>query len=95
MVRQLAPGPTGLPLELYCFADTTDWGDYEGIQADLFDHLLAILPVFGLRLFQPPPGADLAGALTRPQPTREYRGQNDYLPTPPDPLVNPCQETSL
>ena len=66
MVRQLAPGPTGLPLELYCFADTTDWGDYESIQADLFDHLLAILPEFGLRLFQQPTGADLGSALARP-----------------------------
>lgn len=63
MVRQLAPGPTGLPLEVYCFADTTAWGEYEGIQADLFDHLLAILPEFGLRLFQQPTGADLRGAL--------------------------------
>ena len=67
MVRQLAPGPTGLPLEVYCFADTTAWGDYEGIQADLFDHLLSILPEFGLRLFQQPTGADLAGAVERLQ----------------------------
>ncbi|MDI1252732.1 mechanosensitive ion channel family protein [Thermomonas sp.] len=74
MVRQLAPGPTGLPMEVYCFADTTDWGDYEGIQADLFDHLLAILPEFGLRLFQQPTGADLAGVLKRPQPAGIEKG---------------------
>nr|WP_255783940.1 mechanosensitive ion channel family protein [Lysobacter chinensis] len=62
MVRQLAPGSTGLPLEVYCFAATTEWGAYEGIQADIFDHLLAILPEFGLRLFQQPGGGDvLAG----------------------------------
>ncbi len=67
IVRQLAPGPTGLPLEVYCFADTTAWGDYEDIQADLFDHLLAILPEFGLRLFQQPTGLDLGRALARPQ----------------------------
>ncbi|MBB1087193.1 mechanosensitive ion channel [Lysobacter sp. SG-8] len=60
MVRQLDPGPTGLPLEVYCFAATTAWGEYEGIQADIFDHLLAILPEFGLRLFQQPGGADMA-----------------------------------
>lgn len=84
MVRQLAPGPTGLPLELYCFADTTDWGDYEVIQADLFDHLLSILPEFGLRLFQQPTGADLAGALKRPQPAGGHKkGSDDYLPTIP------------
>lgn len=60
MVRQLAPGPTGIPLEVYCFTRTTDWGDYEGIQADLFDHFLAIAPRFGLRAFQQPSGTDLA-----------------------------------
>lgn len=63
MVRQLAPGATGLPLEVYCFTDTTAWGEYEGIQADLFDHLLSILPEFGLRLFQQPTGGDLRVAL--------------------------------
>jgi miniconductance mechanosensitive channel len=59
MVRQLDPGPTGLPLEVYCFATTTLWADYEGIQADIFDHLLAILPEFGLQVFQQPGGADV------------------------------------
>jgi miniconductance mechanosensitive channel len=61
MVRQLAPGPEGLPLEIYCFTNTTAWVDYEGIQADIFDHLLAIVPEFGLRLYQKPAGSDLAG----------------------------------
>ncbi|MBB1060795.1 mechanosensitive ion channel [Lysobacter spongiae] len=63
MVRQLPPGPEGLPLEVYCFANTTDWGEYEGIQSDIFDHLMAILPEFGLRLFQQPGGADLVAGL--------------------------------
>ncbi|GGC05450.1 hypothetical protein GCM10011494_25020 [Novosphingobium endophyticum] len=62
LVRQLAPTEKGLPLEIYCFTDTVDWGEYEGIQADIFDHLIAILPQFGLRLFQQPGGADLARA---------------------------------
>ncbi len=62
LVRQLAPGPDGLPLEIYCFTDTVDWGDYEMIQSDIFDHLLAILPEFGLRVFQQPSGLDLMGA---------------------------------
>jgi len=52
LVRQLPPGPTGLPIEIYCFTNTTDWSEYERIQSDIFDHLLAILPVFGLRVFQ-------------------------------------------
>ena len=60
MVRQLDPGPEGLPLEIYCFTNTTVWADYEGIQADIFDHLLAIVSEFGLRLFQKPAGSDLA-----------------------------------
>ncbi|MCJ2180529.1 mechanosensitive ion channel family protein [Novosphingobium album (ex Hu et al. 2023)] len=60
LVRQLEPTEKGLPLEIYCFTDTVDWGEYEAIQADIFDHLIAILPQFGLRLFQQPGGADLA-----------------------------------
>jgi miniconductance mechanosensitive channel len=52
LVRQLQPSDTGLPIEVYCFANTTDWSEYERIQSDIFDHLLAILPVFGLRVFQ-------------------------------------------
>ncbi len=60
IVRQLAPGPDGLPLEIYCFTNTTVWADYERIQSDIFDHLMAIVPEFGLRLFQKPAGSDLA-----------------------------------
>ncbi len=59
LVRHMAPGPEGLPLEIYCFTNTTAWSAYEGIQADIFDHLLAILPTFSLRVFQQPGGADL------------------------------------
>ena len=59
LVRQLKPGPEGLPIEIYCFTRTTDWIAYEDVQSDIFDHILAILPEFGLRLFQKPTGADL------------------------------------
>ncbi|WP_447783923.1 mechanosensitive ion channel family protein [Stenotrophomonas bentonitica] len=52
LVRQLQPTTEGLPLEVYCFTRTTAWAGYEGIQSDVFDHLLAILPAFGLRVFQ-------------------------------------------
>jgi len=58
MVRQLSATSSGLPLELYCFANTTDWVPYETIQADIFDHLFAIAPQFGLRIFQHPSGFD-------------------------------------
>ena len=60
MVRQLEAGEHGLPLQLYCFTTTTVWASYEAIQSDIFDHLIAILPEFGLRLYQQPSGADLA-----------------------------------
>lgn len=58
MVRQLPATSSGLPLELYCFANTTDWVEYEAIQADIFDHLFAIAPHFDLRIFQHPSGFD-------------------------------------
>lgn len=60
MVRQLQPTDTGLPMELYFFTDTVDWIAYEGIQSDVFDHVLAVIPEFGLRVFQNPSGNDLA-----------------------------------
>ena len=59
MVRTLEPTPEGVPLELYCFTNITAWALYEGVQGDIFDHLLAILPEFGLRLYQSPSGHDL------------------------------------
>ncbi|MDE1918199.1 MAG: mechanosensitive ion channel [Sphingomonadales bacterium] len=70
LVRQLAPSGYGLPLEIYAFADTIIWADYEAIQADIFDHLIAILPEFGLRLFQRPAGGDLRRGLAPPAPAR-------------------------
>ena len=60
IVRQLQPGPEGLPIEIYCFSNDTNWVNYEAIQADIFDHIFAIIPEFGLRLFQQPAGADFA-----------------------------------
>ena len=59
LVRQLQPGPQGLPLEIYCFSNDTDWGNYEGLQADILDHLIASLSEFGLEAFQEPSGGDL------------------------------------
>ena len=59
MVRHLQPTDHGLPVELYFFSTIKDWIPYEGVQADVFDHVLAIIPEFGLRVFQSPSGADL------------------------------------
>lgn len=59
-IRQLQPTATGIPLEIYCFTKDVRFVAHENIQADIFDHLLAILPVFGLRVFQQPSGFDLS-----------------------------------
>lgn len=61
LIRQLAPTPHGLPLEIYVFTNDTRWTEYEAIQADIFDHILAVLPDFGLRVYQEPAGSDLTG----------------------------------
>ncbi len=58
LVRQLAPGENGLPIEIYVFSTDTNWINYEGIQSDIFDHILAIIPEFGLKVFQNPTGSD-------------------------------------
>ncbi len=59
MVRQLQPTDRGVPLEVYVFCTDKDWESYESIQSDLFDHILAIMPEFDLRVFQGPTGQDL------------------------------------
>lgn len=60
MVRQMQPTSEGLPLEIYCFSNTTVWAEYEQIQGEIFDHILAVIPEFGLRIFQRPSGNDLS-----------------------------------
>ena len=59
LVRHLQPTETGLPVEIYLFSKNKDWVDYESIQADIFDHILAIIPEFKLRVFQAPSGSDI------------------------------------
>lgn len=66
LVRQLAPTETGLPLEIYVFSKDQVWANYEAIQADIFDHLLAALPSFGLRVFQNPSGHDFHHYTNKP-----------------------------
>jgi len=61
IVRMMEPGSEGVPIEIYCFSALTAWKEYERIQGDIFDHLLAILPEMGLRLYQSPSGADVVG----------------------------------
>ncbi len=74
MVRQLAPSEHGLPLEIYAFTNDIRWAMYESIQSDIFDHLFAVAPEFGLRLFQNPSGHDLKQMLN--ETSKDVRGAN-------------------
>jgi len=58
LIRQLSPSENGLPIEIYVFCKDTNWTAYEAIQADIFDHILAVVPEFDLRVFQEPSGSD-------------------------------------
>ncbi|AMK32311.1 Small-conductance mechanosensitive channel [Pseudomonas putida] len=74
MVRQMQTTAEGVPLEIYCFTTTTVWAEYERIQGDIFDYLLAVLPEFGLSLYQQPSGKDMrVGLATRPLPQTQPR----------------------
>ncbi|MBU1677811.1 MAG: mechanosensitive ion channel, partial [Bacteroidetes bacterium] len=59
LVRQLAAGANGIPLEIYVFTTTTAWVLYEDIQADIFDHIFAVIPEFGLKVYQSPSSSDV------------------------------------
>ena len=71
MVRQLQPGRDGLPMEIYGFSTEKRWVNYEGIQSDIFDHIIAALPHFDLRVFQDPTGADFSQAFGSGRKTEE------------------------
>jgi miniconductance mechanosensitive channel len=70
MVRQLQPTENGLPLEIYAFTNDIAWTSYEAIQADVFDHILSIIPHFGLRVFQVPSGHDMRVGLGTASPAQ-------------------------
>lgn len=60
LVRQLDPGPEGIPIEVYVFSNEQEWANYEDIQSDIFDHILAVVPEFDLQVFQQPTGRDFS-----------------------------------
>lgn len=66
MVRQLPPGAEGLPIEVYVFTNDTRWVNYEAVQADIFDHVLAVLPEFDLHFYQKPSGQDVRALRSSP-----------------------------
>jgi len=63
LVRQLQPTQNGLPIEVYVFSKDKAWANYEAIQADIFDHILAVVPEFDLRVYQNPSGSDFRGLI--------------------------------
>jgi miniconductance mechanosensitive channel len=60
LIRHLQPTEMGLPIQIYVFSKVQSWAEYEAIEADIFDHVLAVIPEFDLRIFQNPSGADFA-----------------------------------
>jgi miniconductance mechanosensitive channel len=65
LIRQLQPTDKGIPLEVYVFTKEQAWANYEAVQADIFDHLIAVIPEFGLRVFQSPSGDDIQKTVER------------------------------
>ncbi len=78
IARQLQPGSDGLPVEVYCFSKTTVWASYEAIQSDIFDHLFALLPEFGLAIFQNPSGRDFKYALVGGEKREIQMNANEF-----------------
>lgn len=74
-VRQLAPTETGLPMQIYCFSAKQAWVDYEMVQSEIFDHILTVIPEFGLRVFQNPTGEDFRALGQIPNQTNEEQNQ--------------------
>lgn len=80
LVRQLAPTENGLPLELYVFTTTTNWAQYEYIMADIFDHLIAAVPYFGLQIFERTSGTDTLGInFTNPLEVKNEKLSSDIV----------------
>lgn len=77
IVRQLAHNEFGLPLEIYAFTNDVQWAVYESVQSDIFDHLFAVAPEFGLRVFQNPSGADLRNMVEQSS-NKDLIGERSY-----------------
>jgi len=64
LIRQLKPNEMGLPMEIYIFSKIQEWAKYEDIQSDIFDHIIAVIPEFDLKVFQNPTGDDFQALLS-------------------------------
>lgn len=87
LARMMQPTETGVPLEVYCYSTNTDLVEFEAIQSDIFDHLLAILPEFGLRIFQSPSDSGLRDALAMWQPPSPVPPAAASAPAPAAPAA--------
>lgn len=65
LIRQLQPNDKGIPIEIYVFSKDQEWANYEAIQADIFDHILAVIPEFELKVFQSPTGSDFTKLISQ------------------------------
>jgi len=73
LVRHLQPTDRGLPIEIYVFSKDQRWANYESIQADIFDHVMAAIPHFGLRVYQNPTGGDISSLADRFTPAKDNK----------------------
>lgn len=89
LIRQLAPTPEGLPMEIYIFSNNIQWAAYEALQADIFDHVLSIVPEFGLRVFQSPSGHDFAALAAARAPITPPIARGPFAHAGPNTLVTP------
>lgn len=88
MVRLLEQTPTGVPLQLFCYVNTTMWVTFEGIQSDIFEHLMAVAPAFGLSAFSSPTGRDVVNVANAKPEGMPYYGNSPVAMPPYDPVTN-------
>ena len=88
MVRELQQTPQAQPLEVFCYTNTADWVKYEGIQSDIFEHLMAAVPAFGLSAYSAPSSRDVVN-IGNPKPEAMPYNGNSPVPMPAyDPKTN-------
>lgn len=88
MIRILQPTPTGFPMQVFAYLTTSDWADYEGIQADIFEHIAAIAPTFSLSLYEEPSGRSVYNIGQNPQQGAPYYGNSPVHTAMPNPSTN-------
>lgn len=88
MVRLMQQTATGVPLQIFCYLNTTDWVEYEGIQSDIFEHIMAVAPAFGLSAFSSPTGRDVVNIANSKPEAMPYNGDSAVAMAAYDPVTN-------